>query len=373
MDPIDRRRFLLLAATGCASPALFGVNEARALSFGRSAAPAREATDRERSAKLSGAFIQLTQDMMALTAADWRDVVSAMRDAGMDVIILQRLQYGHVRLFPSVGPAVDPVAEILAQAAQGSRPMRVFVGLLYDPCWYDKWEDAGFLDNLLHGSRTLADEVATRYGRSPAFAGWYIPQEMWNHGYKPGHIAALASYFGRLSRHCKGLLQKPVAVSPYFNPTLSFIDPDTPAQNARKFADNYRQFLGGAGLDIVMVQDGVGARCLDSLAQADLDALVQPYFYELTTACLEKGVDCWANLENYKTVRGGCRDNQAFAGYPTDFARFRRQLTAAEPFFSTFVTFDFFHYMNPHGHLQSDATYVRDQRALYDEYRRAYP
>jgi hypothetical protein len=115
----------------------------------------------------------------------------------------------------------------------------------------------------------------------------------------------------------------------------------------------YDELLDGAGIDIMMVQDGVGARGWD----ANLEEKVVPFFRMFAEVCKRHGVSLWCDLESFRR-----KDPEKETGFlPTDPDRLARQLKAVAPFVETIVTFDFFHYMSPH---RGDA-----QRALYDGYR----
>src|SRR5690606_10043083 len=76
--------------------------------------------------RLSGGFIQLQRGMIDLTADDWRRELQAMRDAGLDTVIIQYLQYNDFRFLPETDDAPDPAGRILEIA--DDLGMTVFLG-----------------------------------------------------------------------------------------------------------------------------------------------------------------------------------------------------------------------------------------------------
>jgi hypothetical protein len=184
----------------------------------------------------------------------------------------------------------------------------------------------------------------------------------------------MRAFFREVGEYCKGLdsNNKPVAISPYFSPEGSAFGED-------EVAGIYTLFLKGsdtakgASVNVVMLQDGVGARCWKT--KDEIEAEVRPFFRAFYRAAEAAGVDLWGDVESYRMVAGGCIDNYSgrneFTARPTDIDRLRWQLEAASvpfddgrPTFKKLVTFDFFHYMSPlHGCNTSE-----ERRRLYSDY-----
>src|SRR5262249_37143227 len=151
------------------------------------------------------------------------------------------------------------------------------------------------------------------------------------------------AYFRAQSDHCKALRDQPVAFAPYFSHL-------TPLDGMRAI---YDRLLDGAGIDVVMLQDGVGARGWDR----ELEERVVPFFRMFREGCDRRGVALWGDLESFRR-----RHPEQETGFvPTTPARLIRQLRAVAPHVEALVTFDFFHYMSPHRGAP--------QRALYEGYR----
>jgi sugar phosphate isomerase/epimerase len=289
--------------------------------------------------RLAGGFIQLQGWMMDLSPDDWRRELEAMRDVGLETIIIQYLQYGRHSFIPSDDRATDPTREILRFA--DAHGMRVFLGTRADEGWWH-W-DADYLDQSLAERKRLIRTIHARYAAYRSFAGWYFTEEV-SGNLSPDRARLLRGYFRSQSDYCKALRAQPVAFAPFFSHL-------TPLESMRRI---YDELLDGAGIDVVMLQDGVGARGWDR----DLEERIVPFFRMFRAVCDRRGVALWSDLESFQR-----RDPAQEGGLvPTSPARLIRQLRAVAPDVDRIVTFDFFHYMSPHRGAQ--------QRRLYDGYRR---
>ena len=91
----------------------------------------------------------------------------------------------------------------------------------------------------------------------------------------------------------------------------------------------YTEILGASEIDIVMIQDGVGAR---GVAVADFATRVLPYLAAMKAAADAAGRQMWVNAES-------------FAGdAPAPRARFRAQLKVARTVTPSIVTFEYASY-----------------------------
>ena len=119
-----------------------------------------------------------------------------------------------------------------------------------------------------------------------------------------------------------------------------------------------KKILDGSAIGEVMLQDGVGVR---EVQEAEIEAKVVPFYREMA-AVLGPGQRLWGNVE--------CLEHRDGNDFPvTDFARFATQRRAVGQVVQKLVTFEFFHYMNPFGHLMSNAEYIQAEKSLYDAYR----
>lgn len=89
--------------------------------------------------------------------------------------------------------------------------------------------------------------------------------------------------------------------------------------------------------------------------------MIKPYFDAFRRVCSPHVKEFWVEFEAYKTLNNG--DQR-----PADADRFVKQVEKFGAFASTRVVFDFFHYMNPHGHLKPK-DYQSAQKKLYEAVR----
>jgi hypothetical protein len=314
---------------------------------------------------LSGAYIQYWEDFLDETA--WRNVLDSMVRAGIHhTIIIQHLESKTAdgkehKYYPANPNDFDPTRFIL-DYADSRTDMRVYIGLREDAGFLptSSWDDTNQYALQLNAAngeadknKALATEAWKRYGHGkngklrPSFAGWYLPNEMWNQDYSAVQITELLKFHRSISDFCKALdnNNKPVAVCPYFNPTLSELRHPL---DAVKFAKSFGEFLQptapgqkGAGIDIVMLQDGAGER---QLTVDNLKDKVEPFFKSFSEMCNSKKVMFWANVESWEY-------HPRPTYFPTDINRLEKQIEVTNPFVEQVVTFDYFHYMNPYGHF----------------------
>lgn len=321
-----------------------------ALTFVASGAP------RQAGARLSGGFIQYKSEMMSgMDKSKWKSTLKAMRDIKLDTLILQFHQHDGTKFIPESRNGIDPTKIILDYAKDNG--MQVFVGLKYDTRWYGNWRDQKYLEQVAADNKQLAKQLWERYGKNRAFAGWYVPQEMWNEDYNAQELEQLSRFFRDVGDECRKLAPgKPVAVSPYFNPGFGFLGADA-------FAQRYAQFLKGAGLNVVMLQDSVGARTIDP---EEFEDKLLPFYRALQAAVQQNGAEFWGNAESFEIVPNQPDENKL---QPTEPARLAKQINAGSPYVRKLVTFDFFHYMNPHGFTYGDVNYRDRQKRLYEGYK----
>lgn len=282
---------------------------------------------------LEGTFIQYSRRLLAdESPTRLTQAIDSAHDAGLHIIIVQRLAAGEQSFIPGPDAPFDPTETILAYA--DTHDMQVFLGLAEDARWWKQPFDADFLAKLGDRSIEVARQASERYGTHTSFAGWYIPLETWD-VCPPDSIGAVAGLFRQVAEACRALRSgKPVAFAPFFT---GMVRPED-------VAGLYARFLPLARLDILMLQDGVGARGWD-----DKVRIVEPYFTAMAATCREAGVEMWGDVELFtKDFKPGAPK------------RILEQLRVESPHVKKLVAFEFFHYMDPARGEQ--------QRALFDYY-----
>jgi formylglycine-generating enzyme required for sulfatase activity len=320
------------------------------------AAELREAAGAE-PVRLSGAFIQFVQGMETWGMDKWQPVLEHMRDARITTIIIQMTAFQKTDgtfyyYVPSGTGTRDGIARIFEYA--NTNHMEVMLGLVvHNNNGGDSSTSASFLTQAAADNLQVANRVWERYlknGLPASFAGWYIPLETWTGSYSDGEIARLRSFFSQVSAECKKLSgPAPVAISP-------FISAERPP--ASEAGQIYARLLTGSGIDIVMLQDSVGAQRWD----ANVMSNTEPYFREFRKACDQAKVSFWANVESFQISGGNFQ--------PCTFERMRRQLSSDWRHVDRMITFDFFHYMNAAVYLSWwNASYIAAMTNLYTAYK----
>jgi hypothetical protein len=295
--------------------------------------------------RLSGGFIQYWKGMETWGKDKWHPVLEAMQKAGMNTVVIQQLaaetDTGKTEWYMAEG--ADATTVILDYAAQHG--MVVYVGLYRHLLNGDTGStDPVFLKRAEKDNLEVAEAAAKKYGSSEAFAGWYIPLEPWTSN--KATLMAFKPFFQSVSKGCKNLVNKQVAFSPFVNLCPASLEIVQAA---------YKELLPDSGLDLLMLQDGVGARNLD-------DAGVKKnakYFEAVGSACEAANILFWANVECFTSFNGNS---------PAKPGRFLLQRKSV-PTAKAVVTFDFLHYMNPVDFPDSwGSEWKKEMKALYDAY-----
>ncbi len=325
---------------------------------------------------LNGGFIQYETASFDLGRNDWDGLINRMDGLKMTTVIIQFL--GKVAKVGPEAPALwcdvlgkkdkDPTRFILqrvealnADGRPEERKIKVYLGLILPPdsaVGQIKYWNEDKLKAFAHANGDFAERVAGRYKGSSAFGGWYIPLENWVGKYEQGDEFPKGwhDFFQAVTGACKRQVDKPVAISPFL-PFIGYVTPEDAA--ARTFAE----IVKGTGVDIVMLQDSVGAKPdLWSAAKA------APCLRSLRKA-LPKGTKLWANLENFE-LQGG-------RNVPGTLVRFDAQIDAARGIegLDQLVTFEFFYYMNGtvfFQYLRDIPNYESRMTKMYEGYKAKY-
>ena len=130
-------------------------------------------------------------DIKKMTEGQWKELVDAQHELGMDIIVMQELfrnqmyvdsnkiekdGYKGLAFYPSAIfsgrmpiAAKDPVEAVLCEADKNGMNVFVAVGLY---AWFD------FSKGSLEWHKKIANELWHKYGHHQSFYGWYISEEM---------------------------------------------------------------------------------------------------------------------------------------------------------------------------------------------------
>lgn len=299
-----------------------------------------------RPALFTGTFVQLP---LPWGPDGWVDEFNDMQAVGIDTLVIQWSAYGNQAHYPSqlfgTDWMTDTALDVIFREA-AARNMKVIVGLSMDDSW---WKGAFSDEDIqaeIERNRAIANELWELYGKSPAFGGWYIPHEIDDINRGDALRNRLVQFLRSLSDHLHAISPGfPVTIAPYFGRNMSV------AQYERWWT----YVLSRAGIDILMLQDGVGTH------RVELQRDVIPRFEAMKRACQAAGVRFWSDLEIFDVIHGWPIDKEPWAAVPATLERIREQATAEAPLVEKIVVFELAHYMS--------RRYSAEAKRLYEEYR----
>ena len=210
---------------------------------------------------LSGSFIQpdlidgWTNTELAAQLADLQDacidtqILQWTADSKPFTTVYDTTLSGYTR------SSTTDVVERLLDAAD-TAGTSVFLGLQVNPDWFDLGvSDASWLAGQESLAKDLADDLYDLYGAADSLAGWYLPFEVDNLNFPTStQWAKLGDFYDELTSYLHTLTPGlPVAVAPFYNNDLAgTLDPDD-------WEDMWEAILADAEIDIIALQDGVGA------------------------------------------------------------------------------------------------------------------
>ena len=170
------------------------------------------------------------EDMRKLTDTQWCELVRAMNEVNMNIIVITQVMHNHrvhidqhdidkqgykglanypSRLFPMRKDLAskDPIETILSEADRLG--MHVFPGVgLY--AWFD------YTEGSLRWHKEVADELWRMYGHHPSFYGWYVTEEAYpSLGKNEVQRQQLVHFFKEFKQYVNRLApDKPVMMAP---------------------------------------------------------------------------------------------------------------------------------------------------------------
>ena len=170
------------------------------------------------------------EDMRKLTDTQWCELVRAMNEVNMNIIVITQVMHNHrvhidqhdidkqgykglanypSRLFPMRKDLAskDPIETILSEADRLG--MHVFPGVgLY--AWFD------YTEGSLRWHKEVADELWRMYGHHPSFYGWYVTEEAYpSLGKNDLQRQQLVHFFKEFKQYVNKLApDKPIMLAP---------------------------------------------------------------------------------------------------------------------------------------------------------------
>ncbi len=268
--------------------------------------------------------------------ADWSRQFDVFKEMGMDTVIIIRVGWQYMSMYDSKvihGTIVedeDMVAVFLEESARVG--IRLYMGL------YDTEEHWTRLDNDREAAINvdLIDELLERYGRHPAFFGWYLshepplshsPWEVWN---------PLILKMRRLTP------EKPILLSPRYEgrkwtPNLF----RTPEAYAKTFDDVLGKITGQ--IDAAAFMDG-------HVEFNELDG----YMAAMAPVLDKHKIQYWSNVETFD------RD-MPFRFPPLAWPKLKKKIEIAQTHTCKLITFESPHFLSPYSMWDSG-------RRLFERY-----
>lgn len=206
-----------------------------------------------------------------------------------------------------------------------------------------------YLGRLRAHAVSVARQLLPMVIQHPSFHGWYISEEIDDTTWRtPEFRAVLSTHLHRISAHLHHLTPtKSVALSGFANGQL---DPHA-------FENFWSGLLQEAAIDLVLFQDGVGAR---KLALPELSS----YLRAIRNATQAHHRELQIILEIFDQVAGPPLNDQPFQAVPASLERIRQQISASAAYASTLVAFSIPEYMTPFGGPAAEG--------LFDQYKAGF-
>lgn len=276
---------------------------------------------------LDATFVQLGERDMARDVEQWKAEFEPARGLGMSGIVVQysgdsrggyddRLNAGPLRALLAAAEALD---------------VAVFLGLYADERWPHRLPAGDWLppplDNPVESERLFA--LCSEFR---SCVGWYIPEEIddWTWGTPQGAERIGGLLAAAVARLRSSFPWRPVAISPFYAEALS----------PEAYADWWRSVLQRAHVDVLMMQDGGGARGTSAVTIGRLLQALRP-------ALEQNGALLWSVAEVFHQTSGMPIDDAEFAAIPTQFAPLRERLDIEHLHAERVVAFSYLDYMAP--------------------------
>ena len=280
----------------------------------------------DNSAVLSGSFIQLWNAGTGCGCGQWAQgqwdaELQKLKDVCQTTVFVQYGAWEDNAWYAPEGQSFlnysNPTLARIFTAAE-SLGMQVVVGLYFSESWNtDDKTLAATYSTPLGRHTAVANEIAALFGSSPAFAGWYIPQEVNDLEWPTGsaQVTLLRNFLRDTAAAAKAAKNAPVYLAPYFGP-------NRPADDLQAWWD--ATLAVATGIDVLIPQDGVGT------TRTDGDVDVPHYMAAVKAAALGRGRSFGVTAESFKQSDGWPINGNPFAAGPTDINTFKSQLWEAK-------------------------------------------
>jgi len=279
--------------------------------------------------RFEATFFQPLRDHGAWPQDRWERLFDELAALGVRVVVVQWSAYGETRFFaPDDGAKAEavPLLEKLMPLAR-ERGLALRLGLVHDERWWEKITRSPevvevYLKGLELDSLRLARALHARFRDEPAFAGWYLPQELDDVNWNGARRALIVNHVRQLREGLRRIdPARGAGISGFAN---GFLDPGA-------YSAFLREVVEASGLELFFLQDGVGVRKLR------LDEL--PVYMEAAAKGVSQaGGSLRAVVEIFEQTHGEPLDKEPFQARPAEFSRVAGQLAVAGRFAPRGVT-----------------------------------
>jgi len=213
-------------------------------------------------------FLQLYDSDLERPSNDWRQALSRWKSLGVEEVILQWSAYGTPQEGPF--PVIESGTLERLLAAAEATAVRLRIGLRYDPGF---WDDHEHDESSLHEDVPQAPSDLMRYLFQrwrdqqaliavlapllphPAFAGWYISDEIDDLRWRgPARRQLLSDYLAKLVKRLQEATpDTEIALSAFSN---GFLPP-------LELGEFLQGLVAASGIGQLFFQDGIGAEKLE--------------------------------------------------------------------------------------------------------------
>lgn len=220
--------------------------------------------------------------------------------------------------------STDVVSRVLTAA--DSAGVSEYLGLQTNDDWWNTYANSTtWLNNEATKANALADDLYAKYGSHTSFAGWYLPFEVDNWNFtSTASWSAMSTFYTTIANHLHALTPgKPVIISPFFN--------TAGGQTSSQWTTMWSSILASAPIDVIALQDGVGAGHATTGQLATWFAATKS---AITSA--RPATKLWADSETF---------NPDFT--PMSISQLVADLNAVAPYVGKTLSFSYDHYQSP--------------------------
>ena len=291
--------------------------------------------------RITGTFIdEVSHDILSWNwgEEDWDKDFAAMKSIGIDTVVVIRCGSERWTMYPSAvlekhenawRPPLD-LLELYLRLAE-KYDMKLYVGTYHsNRDWLSAAYDVQAEVDLM---KQVCDEIWQNYGKSKAFGGWYLSQEITGR-----ESFNVVECFRQVGAHCKGMSGLPTFISPGIRGSnIGTGNAALRRKNAVTPEEHY------ADWDWIMgeITSSVDSICFQS-GHVLIDDML-PFMKINHKLSKKHGLNSWTNIESFGIHRKGTTGL-----FPLRWQELLMKLEFAEEAgFEKVITFEFSHFMSP--------------------------